>query len=203
MKYSEIQTKVSEYLNRFELTSQIKDFIHFGQRNIEKAVPWKGSKARSTIETSDHYITLPDRLVSILNFSITDDDREFPLRKKTEDEIKQIYTDLTVDTGRPKFFAIIDSQGEFLVRPTPTESYIYDLSYYRYLPELSSNITNNWITDEVPELLIHMALLQAEPYLKNDKRIKTWASMAAAMMEDMVGEENRRAMAPNMEMYAV
>ena len=202
MTYSEIQTRIKNYLNRSDLTSQIQDFIHFGQRKIEKVARWNGNKNRATISTSDHYITVPARLIEVINFSVTENDREYPLKKCTEDEIKKIHTDLTNDTGRPVYFAIVESLSEFLVRPTPDQTYTFDISYYRYGAELSDNNTTNWITNNHPELLIYMALLEAEPYIMNDERVQVWANMAATLMEDLVGEENRRALSPNMTFYA-
>ena len=49
---------------------------------------------------------------------------------------------------------------------------------YFYKPEYLSgtNSSNLWLAD-TPDLLLYAALGEAEPYLMNDERLATWASM--------------------------
>ena len=49
---------------------------------------------------------------------------------------------------------------------------------YFYKPEYLSdtNSSNLWLAD-TPDLLLYAALGEAEPYLMNDERLNTWASM--------------------------
>ena len=205
MEYSEIQTNVADYLNRSNLTAKIKIFINSAQRKIERVGNFIGmeDEETDTLSEGDYQIDIPDTFKSTKSFWIEWEDRKYRVRKRTEDELFSVYSDLTIDTGRPLIFCPRESDGTIWLRPTADQDYTYYHYFYKYVVDLASDDDTNWITNKYPELLIYMALLEAEPYLKNDKRIATWANMASGLMEDLKGSEIQRDMAPDISMYAV
>jgi hypothetical protein len=38
----------------------------------------------------------------------------------------------------------------------------------------SGTVTSNWLTKNAPDVLLYGALLEAEPFIKNDERISVW-----------------------------
>jgi len=40
----------------------------------------------------------------------------------------------------------------------------------------SGTVTSNWLTTNAPDVLLYGALLEAEPFIKNDERIRLWLS---------------------------
>ena len=61
--------------------------------------------------------------------------------------------------------------------PIPDAGYTLQMVYF-YKPEYLSdtNSSNLWLAN-TPDLLLYAALGEAEPYLMNDERLNTWASM--------------------------
>lgn len=205
MEYSEIQTEVANYLNRTDQTAKIKNFIHYAQRKIERAGNFIGmeDKETDTLSEDAYQIDIATGYKSTRSMYMILDGLKYPVRKVTERELFSVYTHLTDDTGRPLIFCPREEDSKVWFRPTADQDYTYYHNFYKFSTALASSDDTNWITDSYPELLIYMALLEAEPYLKNDKRIKTWATMAGALMEDLNGAEIQRDMAPDMVMYAV
>jgi hypothetical protein len=38
----------------------------------------------------------------------------------------------------------------------------------------SGTVTSNWLTTNAPDVLLYGALLEAEPFIKNDERVNLW-----------------------------
>lgn len=95
-----------------------------------------------------------------------------PLFARQYEYCLSYWPDLT-QTGQPQFYADYN-YANWLIVPTPQISYPWQIMYYG-LPQLldSSNQTNFW-TSYAPETLLYRALLECEPFLKNDERIQTW-----------------------------
>jgi hypothetical protein len=95
-----------------------------------------------------------------------------PLFARQYEYCLSYWPDLT-QTAQPQFYADVD-YAHWLIVPTPQISYPWQILYYG-LPQLldSSNQTNFW-TNFAPETLLYRALLECEPFLKNDERIPTW-----------------------------
>lgn len=61
--------------------------------------------------------------------------------------------------------------------------------YSRELPALSGSNPTNWLLDKADDLYLYGSLVFAEPYLKNDSRIATWASLADSAMKEVELED--------------
>lgn len=82
----------------------------------------------------------------------------------------------TVQTaGRPYGYTI---ESDFLrFGPQPDGTYYGRLLYYQKFANLSNDTDTNWLLTNAPNLYLYGALIEAEPFLKNDGRIATWAGM--------------------------
>jgi hypothetical protein len=67
--------------------------------------------------------------------------------------------------------------SEFQFAPYPDSEYTLRMVYY-YKPDfLSDSNASNLFLANCPDLLLYGALAEAEPYLMNDERVNTWASL--------------------------
>ena len=78
-------------------------------------------------------------------------------------------------SGLPNRYTLLGAEFQFA--PIPDSVYTLQMVYF-YKPEYLSgtNSSNLWLAD-TPDLLLYAALGEAEPYLMNDERLATWASM--------------------------
>lgn len=84
-------------------------------------------------------------------------------------------------TGRPKFYTIIGL--ELKIYPVADQAYTGELTYIKRLAA-ASTITN-WILTDYPDAYLYGSLVQSAPYLKEDSRIQTWATLFTAALDDI------------------
>ncbi len=75
-------------------------------------------------------------------------------------------------TGQPRYFTVFGSEIELF--PTPDSAYAIEMVYRKLIPALATNSTN-WLLTSSPDAYLYGVLMEAEPYMKNDQRIETWA----------------------------
>ena len=76
----------------------------------------------------------------------------------------------------PKFYADY-TYTNWAIGPTPDQAYPFEVVYYEMPALLDATNGTNWITQYAPELLTYAALLECEPFLKNDERVQVWQAM--------------------------
>ena len=191
MTFGEIQTRVADYLNRNDLTSQIQDFIKLAQKKIARKYNLKYMKnyTSGTLTSGSAYLTIPTLYKEIVSLFVTSSSRFYQINKEEHPYSLSIYPYLTDQKGLPKIVSTDEPNSRFVFRPTPDSNYAYDLWYYKYSTELSSSSDTNWLTNNAWEVLIYMSLVEAEPFLVNDSRIKTWIGMAEFTMDELVKSE--------------
>jgi hypothetical protein len=59
------------------------------------------------------------------------------------------------------------------------------LVYRQGIPPLSDAFPANWLLAKHPDLYLYAALLEAEPFLRNDTRMVTWRAMLEAGISDL------------------
>jgi len=88
----------------------------------------------------------------------------------------QTYRRKSADTsGRPQYYSVVGGQLE--VWPTPDASYTGELYYYARITPLSDSATSNWVLQYYPDAYLYGALMHSAPYLVDDQRAATWASL--------------------------
>lgn len=75
--------------------------------------------------------------------------------------------------GLPIYYADYGYQG-IIIAPTPIANYPFEIAYLETPETLSHLVQNNWLTDNVPDILLHACLLEANLFLKNPDMISIW-----------------------------
>ena len=89
----------------------------------------------------------------------------------------------TADEDRGVYALPADWSGHQLVARVGEEIVAV---YLRKLPRLSDTNASNWLLDAHPDLYRYMSLAGAESWLKNDERIKVWATRAGTILQSVV-----------------
>jgi hypothetical protein len=121
-----------------------------------------------------------------------------PLRYMGERQAAEYNAANYGQAGPPIGYTIIGNQIELV--PPPNADIDLTMVYYQRISPLSAGA--NWLIVKSPDLYLYSALLQAEPYLKNDERIATWAQIRQALMES-IRAESEASLRPRSGMIAM
>ena len=186
--YSELKTAIANWLDRSDLDDRIPEFIQLAEARHRRDFKIRRMETRVTANTiaDTEYYYLPDNFVAMRNIQLNTDPKT-SLEYLTPEQMDRVRAGS--NTGKPKAYSIIGNN--FQLRPIPDAVYEIEMLYYKYFTALSdSNTTNDMLTYH-PDLYLYGALVEAEPYLQNDKRIQTWAGFYDRAKQDLITTNER------------
>jgi hypothetical protein len=113
-----------------------------------------------------------------------------PVFNRRYEYLREYWPD-PAQTEVPKFYCDYD-YTHWMVAPTPTLAYDFEVLYYERVQPLDSSNQTNWFTIYAPQALLYGSLLQAMPFLKNDERIPMWQSQYKLIMDTLMAEDKLR-----------
>jgi len=172
--YSELQTSVANYLGRGDLTSIIPDFIRFAETRLSRDLRTRImlKSATTSMTAGDATVALPTDFLEIRNL-FTQGNPRMPVTYLSPSAFTR---DARADeSGLPVFYTVLASDFQFA--PIPDTAYVLEILYYAKPTVLSSTTASNVFLANYPDALLYASLLEAEPYLINDARSQTWATL--------------------------
>ena len=170
--YTSFVTVVGNYLARSDLSAQIPDFITMAQHRMTRDLRVTEMLKVATTATTDETVALP------IDFLET---KEVHLQGNPPVTIEYQTPDLffrnkqTTNSGKPYYYSIIDQEFQFA--PKPDSTYTLEMLYYAKPDFISPSTSSNIYLANFPDALLYATLAEAEPYLMNDSRAGTWASL--------------------------
>ncbi len=172
--YADLQTTIASYLARSDLTAMIPDFIRLAEtrlrrelriRQMLKVVTTTAVAGDSTVELPSDFLQMRDLHVSTNPAATLEYQSPSALFRNAR----------TTDTGLPHQYTVLAQ--EFQLAPIPDSNYTLSMLYYAAPPFMSNSVSSNAFMAICPDLLLYGALGEAEPYIMNDSRLQTWASL--------------------------
>tara|TARA_R100001460_G_scaffold22884_4_gene46483 strand:+ start:585 stop:1211 length:627 start_codon:yes stop_codon:yes gene_type:complete len=186
--YSELKSAIADWLDRTDLDEKIPNFISLAETRHKRDFKIRRMETRvtaSTIADSEYY-SLPDNYVAMRNIQLNTDPKT-SLEYLTPEQMDRIHAGSS--KGKPKAFSIIGNNIQ--IRPIPDGVYQIEILYFKHFAALSdSNTTNDMLTHH-PDAYLYGALVEAEPYLQNDKRIQVWSSYYDRAKNDIITSNER------------
>ncbi len=180
MNYFELFNLIKAYSNRTDdlFVEQIPSFINQAITNIYNEAKTIGFQniEEGSLQVGSAFITKPadwQETIS-LSYVITGVTPTRVYVYPRSYEFCKTYSPLEDTRGNPVFYADYDlptpGLGNIFLSPTPDTAYPYQLIYLR-IPLFNEDITQNFIADRYPNLILYASLLEAAPFLKDDERI--------------------------------
>ena len=188
--YTELKTSIGDWLNRSDLTTAIPDFISLAEAQIERTLRTRQMIVRANASFDAQYGAVPSDFLEAKSLKLTSTNPQSPLSFLSIDALDAEMTKYT-GSGKPKFFGVVG--GQLRIVPTPDATYTTELTYYAKLAKLSNANTSNWLLASSPDIYLYGALLQAAPYLQDDARIQTWATLYERALNDSQTADDRGA----------
>ena len=186
--YSELKAAISSWLDRSDLDSVIPDFIALAEARHRRDFKLRRMETRVTANTisGTEYYSLPDNFVAMRNIQLNTDPKT-ALEYLTPEQMDRVNAGSS--KGKPKAYSIIGNNIQ--QRPIPDSVYQIEMLYFKYFTALSdSNTTNDMLTFH-PDAYLYGALVEAEPYLQNDKRIQVWSGYYDRAKQDIISSNER------------
>lgn len=173
--FTELKDAIADWLDRSDLTSRIPDFIALAEARLNRELRIRPMEVRSTMVTTadQQYFQLPGGYIQMRNMQLNTNPTT-PLEYITPEMMDRLYGSTT--TGKPRAYTLIGD--EIQLAPIPDSTYTVEMAFYEKFTPLgdgsSGTITSNWLTANAPDVLLYGALMEAEPFIKNDERIPVW-----------------------------
>jgi|SRR5581483_731499 len=167
--YNGLKSSVADFLHRADLTSAIADFITLADNRINNDLRHRAMETAMASTIASGTIAVPANYIELKDSYISSTTPYTNLDRKSAEWIYEKYPYRASD-NTPKYIAREGSN--FIFGPYPDTNYTVQLVYYNRFPSLSTS-TNSVFTT-YPGLWLYGALLEAAPYLKDDKRIPIW-----------------------------
>lgn len=183
--YTSLQTAVSDYLARGDLTTYIPNFIqNFEERFYRQPKNWG-----PWMETA--YSTAMSSGVSAVPTGFLDWKLVYvstsPTRRLKPIGLAQLYEEYPRNgcTGIPSLIARNGSNFEY--GPKPSSDFTVGGSYHQkptLLRSFASDAAAHYLIVNAPDMLLYGALLEAEPFMKNDERLQVWQGFLETARND-------------------
>ena len=173
--YTDLKAAIADWLDRSDLTDRIPDFIALAEARLNRELRIRPMEVRSTMTTTvgQRYFNLPGGYLQMRNFQINTNPIT-PLEYITPEMLDRLYGSNT--TGKPRAYSLIGD--EIQLAPIPDSEYTIEMAFYEKFTPLgdgtSGTVTSNWLTKNAPDVILYGALIEAEPFIKNDERIQLW-----------------------------
>lgn len=199
LTFTSLQEDLRAYLERGEVSDttvydQLPRLINQAEREIAQALKIEGfiNVVTSDLIAGTSVYDKPDRwrrTVSMQAASgVAPNQSRFVLYPRSYEYLRSYWPNPSVQ-GTPKFYADYD-YSHWLIVPTPVVNLAWEVMFWQLPALLDSTNQTNWLTDYAPTTLLYRALLECEPFLKNDSRIQVWSkfymdSLSALNTQDL------------------
>jgi hypothetical protein len=156
------------------LSAVIPDFIRFAELRLARDIRTRKmlKSATANMVAGDERLSLPTDFLEVRNL-YTQGNPRMPVTYLSPSAFTR---DARADeSGLPVFYTVLASEFQFA--PQPDAAYVLEILYYAQPAVLSGSNSSNVFLANYPDALLYGALIEAEPYLINDARSGTWATL--------------------------
>ena len=172
--YSGLKDTIASYLARTDLTAMIPLFIQLAENRLRRELRLRVMLNVYTTDTVSNTSTVPLPADFLELRDIHFNTNPITVLKYNTPNIFYRNSFSTI-SGKPVQYTLL--ANEFQLAPIPDSNYELQMLYYAAPAYLSDTNTTNVFLNACPDLLLYASLGEAEPYLMNDERLNTWASL--------------------------
>jgi hypothetical protein len=170
---SNLWQMIQDYTENTEsvFVSYIPTFVQVAEERIYNTVPIPTLRKNvtGTITSGNQYLATPSDWLSTFAISVVDptstNAQSFLLNKDVE-YIRTSFPYPSV-TGQPTHYALFDTTN-FILGPTPDQSYSVELHYYYYPPSIVT-AGSSWLGNNMGNVLLYGTLREAYLYMKGEQ----------------------------------
>lgn len=183
--YTSLQTAVTDYLARSDLSSFVPNFVQNWEERFYRQPKNFGRWMETALDLTiaSNVAAVPSDYLGLKYAYVNGS----PSSRLDRVSLNQLYGRYPRggDTGRPGW--ISRDTSNFVFGPIPDSDYNIKGVYWAK-PTLIRNFAGDaaahWLIVNAPDLVLYGALLEAEPFMKNDARTEVWAGFYKQALSD-------------------
>lgn len=180
--YSELQTAITNWLNRDPGTDRVKEFIELAESRFRRVLKDLNNEVRSqALVPAGGFVALPDGYNGLRDAYVPGTPKK-PLTIIPPTQM----TDWGDLSGQPWFITVTD--GQFRFSPDLSGETV-EVIYFRKLISLSDAAPTNYLIDDYNDVYLAGSLIHAKGYLKEDD-FSFWKA-ALTEWEDEMDKQSR------------
>jgi hypothetical protein len=188
--YGELKSTTANWLSDDTLTARIPEFIALGESRIYSEPKLRIRQlevtADVTITANTQTTALPTRYLSTRRLYISGSPNSL-LRFLTPESF--VERNLATQTARPKYYTI--EAENFVWGPIPDTGYTAKSLHWAANVAMSSDSDAPALFAKHPGLFLYAALIESAPFLGDDPRLLTWASMYDNAVDSLAASDKR------------
>lgn len=178
--YNGLKASLQDFLHRSDLATPAADLILLGETWLMRKVrATEMETALSVAISGSGTATVPTGFLGLKN-AYVDGSPTQKLYVMSMSQLLEKYP-LRSSDGKPKFIAY--DAGSFEFGPFPDSTYTIKGTYYKRQGPLSSAVYDLFTNHQ--DLFLMACLCEAEPYIKNDKRMPMWKAKRDELVNDV------------------
>lgn len=186
--YGELKAAVANWLERDDLAVRIPEFISMAEDRIgrDTRIRIRPMETETDLVMNSQTTALPTGFLSIRRLYL-----DGTPKKRMEFLAPENFwiRNLANQTGTPQFFTI--EGDDLVVGPAPDTARTFKMLYYQAFTALSADPDTNWLLANARGLYLYGALLEAAPFLGDDPRTLTWATLWDELADRVRDSDNR------------
>ena len=182
MNYTQLQQAIQDYTENYEATfvSNIPNFVQQTEERIYRSVmiPELRKNVTGNLTANNKYLARPSDFLSVFSLAVVDDSGNYNyLIDKDVNFMREAYPNPST-SGLPKYYGQFNgdiatsSFGNFILGPTPDQSYAVELHYY-YDPPSIVDTGTSWLGENAETALLYGALVEAYVFMKGGDELMT------------------------------
>jgi hypothetical protein len=192
--YNEVQTVSYGYADREdqETIDRYDDFLRIVEARINRQISTLKLTNRASLpmdENQERY-GLPNDFEGMIDLQITGTDGQGRTSTRTAEyrtpsriqEIKNNNVDQTSGTNGV-YYNIINN--ELLIIPTQEDTNTIEMTYYRRIPELTTNNLTNWISEDNPDCYVFGVLTEISAFVKDANAAALWGGRFDSALQEI------------------
>jgi hypothetical protein len=183
--YSDLQSAVAAWLDRTDLTARIPDFITLAESRLNRTLRLRVQEVETALTVADQGTTvaLPSGFVAPMALWVNDTNGRRLLRYIDALQLPQV-----ASSGNVYAWTI---RGTNIALDRPTAGALDLIFRWQQSFSLSDASPTNWLLTNHPDAYLFAALVEAGPYLADDKLLTIWEGRLQQALQQIEDKEQR------------
>ena len=181
--YASLQTAVSDYLARDDLSSYVVNFIQNAENKLSRTLNLRNEETALSVAISSGVAAVPTdfKALKLAYYEQT------PVQLLEWVTVEEVYNDYADRSSSGVPLVISREATNFIFGPVANDGTLKGVYYAKQDPLRTTD--PSWYVTNAPEVLLYASLLEAAPFIHDDQRLMVWQSLLGEAVESLKEEQ--------------